>query len=80
MMLKKKSWSVDEISRQIHALSREMNSPYNEGFTAFGCKQDLYQIKWLLDSVFKDSPNFGSIEQEWLTEQEKSRIIKHLKS
>lgn len=80
MMLKKKSWSVDEISRQIHALSREMNSPYNEGFTAFGCKQDLYQIKWLLDSVFKDSPNFGSIEQEWLTDQEKSRIIKHLKS
>lgn len=78
--MKKKSWSVEEIARQVHALSRELNSPFNEGFTSFGCKQDLYQIKWLVDEVFKNSPSFGSLEQEWLTEQEKSRIIKHLKS
>jgi hypothetical protein len=78
--MKKKSWSVDEISRQIHAISREMKSPYNEGFTSFGCKQDLYQIKWLLDSALKNSPSFGSLEQEWLTEQEQKRIIKILKS
>lgn len=79
-MLKKKSWSVDDIIRQIHALSRECSSPYNDGFTSFECKKDLYQIKEAIDNSLKTSPNFGNIEQEWLTEQEKKRIVKHLKS
>lgn len=80
MMLKKKSWSVDDIIKQIHALSRECSSPYNDGFTAFECKKDLYQLKQILDDALLKSPDFGSSEEEWLREQEKKRIIKHLKS
>lgn len=79
MHLKKKLWSVDEISNQIHALSRECSSPYNEGFTAFELKKDLYQIKYIIDEALQRAPTFSG-EVEWLTEQEKQRIVKILKS
>jgi len=79
MHLKKKSWSMSEILNQIHALARECQSPYNEGFTAFELKKDLYELKFALDEAIKKSPTFYG-EEEWLTEQEKKRIIKILKS
>jgi diphthamide biosynthesis methyltransferase len=74
----KKSWDVSSITSQIHSIARECSSPYNDGYTAFGCKQDLYQLKELLDNIIKNSPTFSG-EQEWLQEQEKKRIIKILK-
>jgi hypothetical protein len=76
----KKSWDVSDISRQIHSLSRECSSSYNDGFTAFECKKDLYQIKEILETALNSAPNFGESEKQWLQEQEKKRIIKHLKS
>jgi hypothetical protein len=78
MHLKKQNWSVDDVCNQIHAISREVNSPYNDGFVAFGCKQDLYQIKEVIDQAIRISPTFAG-EDEWLQEQEKKRIIKILK-
>ena len=79
MQLRKKSWSVEDIATQIHAIARECSSPYNDGFTGFELKKDLYQIKEILDKAISRSPTFYG-EQEWLTEQEKKRIIKILKS
>ncbi len=76
----KKNWDTSNIASQIGALSRECSSPYNDGFTAFEFKKDLYQIKYMIDHALKTAPNFGDMEQQWLTEQEKKRIIKHLKS
>jgi len=70
---------MSEILNQIHALARECQSPYNEGFTAFELKKDLYELKFALDEAIKKSPTFYG-EEEWLTEQEKKRIIKILKS
>jgi hypothetical protein len=76
----KKSWSVDEITQQIHHAARECRSPYNDGYTGWYVKQDLYQIKSILDTALKSCPSFGDTEEQWLTEQEQKRIIKHLKS
>lgn len=76
----KKSWDVADITHQIHSLARECDSSYNDGFTSFECKKDLYQLKFIIDRALADAPNFGDLEQQWLTEQEKKRIIKHLKS
>jgi hypothetical protein len=76
----KKSWDVSDISRQIHGLARECSSMYNDGFTSFECKKDLYQLKQIIDSALSEAPDFGGLEQQWLQEQEKKRIIKHLKS
>lgn len=79
MHMKKQTWSVEEITTQIHAIARECSSPYNDGFTAFELKKDLYQIKEILDTAISRSPTFYG-EQEWLTAQEQQRIIKILKS
>ena len=79
MHLKKKDWSIENIAQQVHSLSRECSSHYNDGFTAFELKKDLYQIKFIIDDALKTAPDFSG-EQEWLTEQEKKRIIKILKS
>lgn len=76
----KKNWDTLDIANQLSALSRECSSPYNDGFTAFEFKKDLYQIKFAIDHALKMAPNFGEMEQQWLTEQEQKRIIKILKS
>lgn len=76
----KKSWDVSDIARQIHSLARECSSMYNDGFTSFECKKDLYQLKDIVDRALEQAPDFGDLEQQWLTEQEQKRIIKILKS
>jgi diphthamide biosynthesis methyltransferase len=76
----KKSWDVADVTRQIHSLARECSTPYNDGFTSFECKKDLYQIKKIIDDALAEAPDFGALEEEWLQEQEKKRIIKILKS
>jgi hypothetical protein len=76
----RKRWDVADVVNQIHSLSRECSSHYNDGFTAFECKKDLYQIKKIVDEALASAPTFGSIEDEWLEDQEKKRVIKILKS
>jgi hypothetical protein len=76
----RKSWDASDIATQIHSLSRECSSPYNDGFTSFECKKDLYLLKNIIDTALADAPDFGDIEKQWLTEQEQKRIIKILKS
>ncbi len=78
MHLKKKDWDVDDLMRQILRIARECNSPYNEGFTAWGLKQDLYNLKFLIDECIRNSPTFAD-EKQWLDEQEKKKLIKILK-
>jgi hypothetical protein len=79
MHLKKKDWDVSDITSQIHSILRNCSSPYNDGFTQFELKKDLYQIKEILDLAIHQCPKFAG-EEEWLTEQERKRIIKILKS
>ena len=76
----KKNWDVGDVTSQVHSLAREISSPYNDGYTQWHCKQDLYQIKQVVDQTLAKSPDFGDLEQEWLQTQEKKRIIKILKS
>lgn len=79
MHMKKKSWDVGDITSQLHSIAREVNSPYNDGFTSWGCKQDLYQIKFLVDDILSKSPSFGDLEIDFLKLEEQKRIIKILK-
>jgi hypothetical protein len=76
----KKSWDLADIVNQIHSLSRECNSAYNDGFTSFEFKKELYILKNIIDHSINDAPDFGQLEKDWLQEQEKKRIINILKS
>ena len=75
----KKNWDASNVSSQIRAMAATCTSPYNDGYTQWYAKQDLYQLKFVLDEALKQCPTFAD-EEQWLTEQEQKRIIKILKS
>jgi hypothetical protein len=58
----------------IRACIVEIQSPYNDGWTASACKHDLYLLKSWLDDEYKRLPTFVG-ESEW----EQQRLIKILK-
>lgn len=73
----RKPMDYNSINHQIHIAGVELRSPYNDGYTQWAIKQDLYKIKWLVDSILKDSGTFAG-EEEWLDEQEKNKIMRIL--
>lgn len=68
------NWDVADIERQLRSMSTEINSPYNDGFTASRCKQDLFRVKCLVEDMYNNSPTFSG-EEEW----EKLRTMDLLK-
>ena len=51
----------------------EVNSPYNDGMTAFEIKKDLYKIKFFLDEQLSKASKFHG-EEEFLKECEQKRV------
>lgn len=73
------SWNVGDIVAQIHRCSGFVRHPSTDGFSGWYAKQDLYQIKFLIDQCLDQCPRFAP-EDQWLIEQEQKRLIKVLKS
>lgn len=70
-----KHWDVSDIVGQLRSMMVEIRSPYNDGFSACYCKQDLYQIKCFIEDNWKDLPQFPDQEREW----EQQRLVQKLK-
>lgn len=64
MHMRQKNWDVADLHRQIRAIHTQVKNPFNDGFTAVGCKQDLFQLKCLIEDLYADTPNFAG-EEEW---------------
>ena len=75
----KHSYDIEQAYKEIRAAFGELNNSRTDGFVAWGIKQDLYQLKWVLDNLIKDSTSFGSVESEWLKEPEAKKLINYLK-
>jgi hypothetical protein len=73
-----KKWNVDDIYRQINSAYYICSDSRQDGFTAWGVKQDLYQMKWHLDEMLDKCPTFVD-EEEWIKEQEKYKMWRTLK-
>lgn len=69
-----KSWDVNNIVSQLHRIGSEASNPRNDGWTARGCKQELFQIKCLIEDIYRKLPTFVG-EEEW----EKERVAELLK-
>lgn len=61
------------VSHQIYMSGVELNSPRNDGFVQWEIKKDLLRLKFLLDEILKDSPEFVG-EEEFLQEQSKKQM------
>lgn len=75
----RKPMDYNQIHHQIYMAGVELRSPYNDGFTQWEIKKDLYQLKWLLDQIMKDSPTFSD-EEDFLKEHEQKVIWRTLKN
>ena len=53
------------MQKRIQEVISQMNDRYYDGFVKFGAKQELWEIKWMVDKALDDAPKF-STEQEWL--------------
>ena len=69
-----KTWNMREIETQIRSLCAEAASPYNDGWTASACKQELYLLKCMIEDVYSTLPRFVG-EENW----EQERLIHRLK-
>ena len=67
----------NSVSHQIYIAGVELHSPYNDGYVQWEIKKDLYKLKWLLDEILKDSPEFTG-EEEFLQEQSKKQMWRAL--
>lgn len=67
----------NSVQHQIYMAGVELHSPYNDGFTTFEIKKDLYKIKWLLDEIMADSPTFSD-EEEFLKKHEQTKMWRTL--
>jgi len=51
--------------------------PMIDGFNGWGCKQKLYEIKFVLDDYLERCPHYHG-EDEWLEEQRLDRAVNKL--
>ena len=67
----------NSVSHQIYIAGVELHSPHNDGYVQWEIKKDLYQLKWLLDEILKDSSEFAG-EAEFLQERSKKQMWRAL--
>jgi hypothetical protein len=66
--------NVTEVYTTVRELAAEARDPRNDGWTASGCKHELYQLKCFIEDLYRDLPTF-TIESEW----EQDRLIQIMK-
>ena len=72
-----KNWNLTEIENQLQRIYYACSDPKMDGFVTWGCKQDLYRVKFQVDELLKKCPKY-SVEAEWLEELEKQKVWKTL--
>jgi hypothetical protein len=70
-----KHWNIDNIVSQLHSCNHAMTDPRMDGFVTWGCKQDLYTVKFIIDEMLANSPTYAG-EKEWLEERAKEKTWK----
>ena len=70
-----KHWDLPDLYSQIRSLANEIRSPYNDGFTACSCKEEMYMLKCFIEDQYSNLPKFSG-EEQW----EQTRIIQKLKT
>lgn len=73
----KQDWDVANIISQLQRCNAAVNNTNHTGYVQWPCKQDLYQVKFILDEMLRRAPTF-SFEDEWLQEQQKQQTWKIL--
>lgn len=68
---------VKKIKEQLWQWEGVMHDPRIDGFNGWGCKQKLYEIKFILDEMMEKAPTYSG-EDEWLEEQQTKKAFRKL--
>jgi len=74
-----KRWDVLDIEGQLHSCYAQASSAHNDGFTSRSCKHDLIRLKYIIDNMIENCPNFVG-DDELIEELEKEKtwgVLKH---
>ncbi len=72
-----RTWNANRIISDLQQIYFATTDPRMDGFTTWGCKQDLYRVKFALDEMLKKCPTYAP-EQEFLEEHDKQLVWKAL--
>ncbi len=73
----RKPMDYNAVHHQIYMAGVELHSPYNDGYVQWEIKKDLHKLKWLLDEIMADSPDFVD-EEKFLKEYEQVKMWRTL--
>jgi hypothetical protein len=73
----RKPMDYNSVQYQIYTSGVELNSPYNDGYVQWEIKKDLHKLKWLLDEILQNSPEFAG-EDDFIKEHEQVKMWRTL--
>jgi hypothetical protein len=73
-----KVWNFTDMFKFIRRIVQETDSKYNNVHAQWLCKQDLYKLKWAVDTALKDCKKFEG-EDEWVKSQEHKQLLEAIK-
>lgn len=73
-----RNWNADKIISEIQQIYLATTDPYMDGYVTWGCKQDLYRVKFALEDMLKKCPTYAG-EEKWLEQRDKNLVWNTLK-
>ena len=67
-----RNWNAGDIISELQKIYFATTDSKMDGFTTWGCKQDLYRVQFALERMLKNCPTYHG-EEEWLEEQQLER-------
>ena len=74
-----KDWNRQKIEQEIWKIKFAATDPKMDGFTTWGCKQDLIRLKYYIENALEDCSTYVG-EQEFIDQLEAERTFKVLKT
>jgi hypothetical protein len=75
-MNQKRQFDIISAIQVINSVAHDARNGY--GDFAWGAKQDLYRLKWLIEEILNDCQKFTT-EDAWLKHQEQIKLIRILR-
>ena len=73
-----KDWNREKIEQEIWKIKFAATDPRMDGFTTWGCKQDLIRLKYYIEDALEDCSTYVG-EQEFIDKLEAERTFRELK-
>lgn len=73
-----KDWSLDLILQEVNKIAYAEKDSRQTGFVTWGCKQDLYQILWYIESKLEKCSKYGNDEIDYVKKHEQQKLIRTL--